>query len=292
MPLIGHLDGWKTRSTTVYDSYSVDPRYQIYLTISWTVLLGASTLVALPAVARYAIAHRGLGDGWLLRDQWRRRAIPYAPLIEKNGPPTPGRPSPTVSAARALIQRVTLTNLPAPLPRIRIITLLLLLLIPALILATVFPESQLAENPNRLGFIALACLPPLFLLSAKASPLSLLSLPYNRINILHRWLGRALFVTALAHGSTWIAQWQQQQSTASHLAGLKEQYGIMALSFLALLFFTSWRPVRTYSYPLFFVCHVVGFLGFLVAISLHTIYSRSWIGYGVVPIVRLLRESL
>lgn len=68
------------------------------------------------------------------------------------------------------------------------------------------------------------------------------------------------------------------------LAGDKEQRGIGALVCLLLIALSSSRPVRKYSYPIFFVLHCVGIIGFLVFVNRHTIYARGWATYAVLGI--------
>ncbi|KZT58483.1 ferric reductase-like transmembrane component, partial [Calocera cornea HHB12733] len=59
---------------------------------------------------------------------------------------------------------------------------------------------NLIMNSNRAGFMALALIPPVFLLAAKNSILTLLlSTGYEKLNFLHRWAGRMMFLCALVH---------------------------------------------------------------------------------------------
>lgn len=139
---------------TVYDGSLYDARYQHYFTISWTVSLALTSLVALPRIYRYSIACGRWKDGWLMRDAWNTE---YTPL-EKGGKPARSEASKFITA-RHLLQRITLRTLPGPFP-LRIGTLVILLLIPIAILSTVLPDAQLRLNPNRLGAFPLELASP------------------------------------------------------------------------------------------------------------------------------------
>jgi hypothetical protein len=109
------------------------------------------------------------------------------------------------------------------------------------------------SNPNRAGFIAIAQLPPIFLLSTKNSLLSFLLPPffsYSHLNPLHRWAGRSLFLAALIHGSLWI-----RNHLIWHIPILgqqKETSGVAAFAVLCVIVLGSLKPVRKWSWGLFY----------------------------------------
>lgn len=81
------------------------------------------------------------------------------------------------------------------------------LLIPAFILAALLPQSELRANPNRFGFLALACLPPIFVLSVKNGPIAwVVGRGWTAVNFLHRWLGRMMVLLVLLHFYFWTIQ--------------------------------------------------------------------------------------
>lgn len=159
------------------------------------------------------------------------------------------------------------------------------LLIPLFLLLTILPQSQLRANPNRFGFISLACLPPLFLLSAKKSPIELvLKKSYVAVNFLHRWLGRAVVLMVLLHMYFWTIQYQATAQITLFLSGEKEVRGLTALGFLLLIAVSSLPLFRKWSYTIFFILHYVGIIGFLVFLNRHTIYARGWATWSIVGI--------
>jgi hypothetical protein len=99
----------------------------------------------------------------------------------------------------------------------------------------------------------LAQLPPLFLLSTKNSLLSLVLPPffsYTRLNYLHRWAGRGVFLAAVVHGALWIQN--HLQWNIPILGPQKETSGVAALGVLCVLVLGSLRWVRTWSWGLFY----------------------------------------
>ena len=102
--------------------------------------------------------------------------------------------------------------------------------------------------------MALAQFPIVFLFATKNSILSLLLGPgngYEKLNYIHRWAGRGMFIGATVHGALWIN---------NHIVfGLpiigqqKESSGVAAYGVLCVLVLTSFRPIRRFFYQSFFV---------------------------------------
>ena len=130
---------------------------------------------------------------------------------------------------------------------------LLILSYLASLLTCIITNAPLVSNPNRAGFLALAQLPPVFLLSAKNSPLSLLLppfFPYTHLNALHRWAGRGLFLAAGIHGSLWINNhlvWR-----IPILGMQKETSGVAAFAMLCVIVLGSLRFVRRWCWGVFY----------------------------------------
>jgi hypothetical protein len=95
----------------------------------------------------------------------------------------------------------------------------------------------------------------LFLLGTKNNVLSaLMGRGYEKLNFLHRWAGRGMFLSATIHGSLWIR---------SHIIlGVsfnqdKERHGLSAYAVLGTILLTSLWPVRSRAYRFFFVFQYV-----------------------------------
>ena len=115
-------------------------------------------------------------------------------------------------------------------------------------------HAPLVDNPNRAGFLALAQLPVVFLLGTKNSILSLLLGPghgYEKLNYIHRWSGRVMFLGAGVHGALWIRNHVQYDLPI--LGQQKETSGVAAFALLGVIILTSLKPVRRWCYSVFFV---------------------------------------
>lgn len=140
--------------------------------------------------------------------------------------------------------------------------------------------AQLKENPNRPGFIALAQLPVVVLMSMKSPlplPVFLPSLSYEHYNFIHRWAGRTTWLAATVHGSMWIHYFLTTPGQEKQLSTDKAKRGLVSYAMLCMLVVTSLKPVRRLCYQLFWAAHIMFFVGFFAAIAYHTPYSRPWI---------------
>lgn len=115
-------------------------------------------------------------------------------------------------------------------------------------------NSELISNPNRGGFLALAQFPVVFLFATKNNILSILLGPgagWEKLNYIHRWSGRGLFICALVHGALWIRN--HLQYGLPILGQQKETSGVAAFSVLCGIVLTSFRPVRRLFHQFFFI---------------------------------------
>ncbi|GAA5940446.1 hypothetical protein JCM1841_003053 [Sporobolomyces salmonicolor] len=309
--------GW-----TQYNSYVTDPYFARIFTAAWAGTFGLFFVLTLPALVRFVCTGqlaKSFGPWYGVLGVYEDRRGGYQRLgVEQANPNVAKRPSGRTTsllapflAVAALIRSVSLFTLPLPaflsrFPRLPYLmsrrsapschpartyapfslgTLVLALLIPAFILVTLLPQSELLENPNRFGFLALACIPPLFVLSSKNGVVGLLlGRGWTAVNFLHRWLGRMVVLLVLLHFGLWARQYVNAGQTSDFFSSSKELRGIGALVFLLVIFVSSLPPFRRFSYPLFFALHYAGIVGFLVFINMHTIYARGWATWAVVGI--------
>lgn len=104
------------------------------------------------------------------------------------------------------------------------------------------------------GFLALAQFPVVFLFATKNSVLSLLLGPgngYEKLNYIHRWSGRGMFIGAAVHGALWIRN--HLVYDIAILGSQKETSGVAAFGVLCALVLSSLRPIRRYFYQVFFI---------------------------------------
>ncbi|KAL8669141.1 MAG: hypothetical protein Q9168_006254 [Polycauliona sp. 1 TL-2023] len=123
----------------------------------------------------------------------------------------------------------------------------------------------------RTGYIATAQLPLVVLLAGKRNIIALFTgTSYERLNWLHRWVARILFLTVTIHMGFWFSSWDRYdyikvELTTNPIA----QRGFAAWCILLWIVLSSLAPSRRLNYELFVVQHVITFVGFFVAVYLH-----------------------
>ncbi len=89
-----------------------------------------------------------------------------------------------------------------------------------------------------IGYMAIAQLPFVFLFATKNSILSLLwHKGYEKLNFLHRWAGRSMFLLAILHGSFWLRN--HLRSGTSIMTQEKDRLGVMSFIVLGILVLSS-----------------------------------------------------
>lgn len=132
----------------------------------------------------------------------------------------------------------------------------------------------------RSGFIALAQLPLIVMLSGKRNIIGYLTgTGYERLVWLHRWVARALLFTILIHLGFWFSVWGKFNYVKTKVNNdAITQKGLIAFGVLAWLVISSIAPIRKLSYEVFVVQHILSWLGFLVAVYFHIPhYNRIWV---------------
>ncbi|KJA24762.1 hypothetical protein HYPSUDRAFT_135732 [Hypholoma sublateritium FD-334 SS-4] len=168
----------------------------------------------------------------------------------------------------------------------------------ATVIACIVIDAPLVSNSNRAGFIALAQLPIVFLFSTKNSIVSLLLGPgngYEKLNFIHRWSGRIMFLGAVLHGALWIRNHLEYDLPI--IGQQKEGSGVAALGLLGVIVLSSLPIARRWCYQVFYIMHMLSFIGFFVTICYHTIYASPWIFpplafYGFDVLLRMFRHRI
>ncbi|KAG7094335.1 hypothetical protein E1B28_007934 [Marasmius oreades] len=290
----------------LYNSYEEDPKWQRTFTIVWCSALSASVAFSLPYLVKsirnqrafaglFGVGERYAGyaystiapvddldDGGSGSEKLGSEKAPKIPPRKWRTDQRQGR-----GRERSLLQaRVEgiLTTIfsvllwSAPGLGVNVGQIILLIGYAVSVVVCIVKDSILEENSNRAGFMAIAQLPVVFLFATKNSMLSFLLGPghgYEKLNYIHRWSGRAMFVGAVIHGSLWIQN--HLRFGLPILGQQKETTGVAALGVLCAIVLTALRPVRRWFYEVFWVIHVLLFVAFFVTICYHTIYAPPWI---------------
>ncbi|KAK7949444.1 ferric/cupric reductase transmembrane component 7 [Apiospora saccharicola] len=135
---------------------------------------------------------------------------------------------------------------------------------------------------ERIGFrnawVTVTQVPLLYLLSSKTSLVALLAgTSYERLNWLHRWVARTIFVTATVHGFHFWTEWVLADFVQDYLQWMPMvKFGLGAWAILLWMVLTSLRPLRTMAYEVFVVQHVIAAIFFLWVIYLHVPASARY----------------
>ncbi|KAJ7780047.1 iron reductase [Mycena maculata] len=259
-----------------YESYTEDPKWQIRFTAMWCAALGLIVLAAAPS----ALSLRSIREnarGWLgLRVRGEYDPLPQEACCTEMKPVPTQRTSKWTTAARVL-GSFRLWTLPGL--RLNAGQMFVVASYAAFVLVCIVLQVPLLISPNRAGFLALAQLPPVFIFASKNSPLTALLLgpgvDYTKLNYIHRWSGRGLFLGGVIHGAIWINNhlvWDLPILTQQ-----KEGSGVAALGVLCMIVLTSVSPLRRWCYSAFLVCHYLTFPAFFITICYHTTYAPPWI---------------
>ncbi|KAI1928480.1 ferric-chelate reductase Frp1 [Ophidiomyces ophidiicola] len=146
----------------------------------------------------------------------------------------------------------------------------------------------------RTGSVALAQMPLIFLLAAKTNFIAFFAgSSYERLNWLHRWTARTLWLTSTIHMCFWFRSWGRYNYILVKLkSDAISQRGLVAWCILSLIVILSIAPLRRWNYEIFVVSHILTFLGFLVAVWYHSppgLRMWVWIPIALVVFDRVMR---
>ncbi|KAF8443883.1 ferric reductase like transmembrane component-domain-containing protein [Boletus edulis BED1] len=133
-----------------------------------------------------------------------------------------------------------------------------------------FYESNPFSYPKRAGWVTASQIPFVYALATKNNVIGLLvGVGYEKLNYLHRHLGRLMVIGANVHAIGYIYEWTIAGVILQRLDEPFIRWGLVALVCFDLLGFFSVHCVRTKSYNLFFGTHFVGLILALFAACYH-----------------------
>ncbi|KDR77917.1 hypothetical protein GALMADRAFT_65414 [Galerina marginata CBS 339.88] len=284
-----------------YNSYIVDPQWQRKFSIIWPSFLAFVLLLSVPHLIRSM--RNGRAFSTLLgisEDLTGNDYTSIAISASETGNKSPRKLSPSFFRSienflgtLGSIFYWTLPGIGLNAGQILILTAYVITVVLCIVL-----DAPLMSNSNRAGFIALAQFPIVFLFATKNSIVSLLLGPgngYEKLNFIHRWSGRIMFLGGVLHGSLWIRNHLQYDIPI--LGQQKETSGVASLGLLSVIVLSSLRPVRRFCYEVFYAIHMLSFVAFFVTVCYHTIYASPWIFpplafYGLDILMRMFRHRI
>lgn len=128
---------------------------------------------------------------------------------------------------------------------------------------------------ERIGFrnawVTVTQLPFLYLLASKSSIIGAIAgSSYERLNWLHRWVARTMFVTATVHGWHFWSEYQRA-GIVSYMIKMMPmiKYGLGAWGLLLWANVSTLAPLRHWNYELFVAQHMLTWILFLWVIHAH-----------------------
>ncbi|KIK38307.1 hypothetical protein CY34DRAFT_15128 [Suillus luteus UH-Slu-Lm8-n1] len=133
-----------------------------------------------------------------------------------------------------------------------------------------FYKSDPFTDPHRAGFVITSQIPFVYALATKNNIIGMMvGVGYEKLNFLHRLVGRLMVIGANVHFIGYVYKWSLAGDIYQNLAKDFVRWGIVALVCLDLLGFCSTEYVRSKSYNLFIASHVVSLIIFLFAACYH-----------------------
>lgn len=123
----------------------------------------------------------------------------------------------------------------------------------------------------RNAWVTLMQLPMIFLLSMKFNVVGfLIGSSHERLNWLHRWVARTMFVTATVHGFHFWTEWVLADFVEYELKSMPlVRYGLGAWAVLLLNVVVGLVPIRRMVYEVWLVQHILSSIAMLVLLSYH-----------------------
>lgn len=128
---------------------------------------------------------------------------------------------------------------------------------------------------ERIGFrnawVTVTQVPLLYLLASKSSVLGrIIGSSYERLNWLHRWVARTMFVTASIHGWHFWTEWVRADIVQDEIRIMPMvNYGLAAWGLLLWANLSGLAPLRHVCYEFFVAQHMLTWILFLYVIYIH-----------------------
>lgn len=154
---------------------------------------------------------------------------------------------------------------------------------------------------ERIGFrnawVTVMQVPLLYLLASKTNVLAFIAgTSYERLNWLHRWVARTMFVTATVHGFHFWSEWVIADFVDLELQMMPIiKYGLGGWAILLWMVVTGFKPFRSMAYELFVIQHIMAAAFFLWVVYVHIpSYARYniWFAIAAICFDRLSRFGL
>jgi len=136
-------------------------------------------------------------------------------------------------------------------------------------------DSMYAYKWEKVGFraawVSVTQIPFIFLLSCKFNPLSILiGISYERLNWLHRWAARTIFLTVIVHWSYFFREWWLADFVELEIQMMPMvKYGFGAFATIGWMILSGFGFFRAMGYEFFVIQHIAAFAVLLWLLHAH-----------------------
>lgn len=123
----------------------------------------------------------------------------------------------------------------------------------------------------RAAWVSVTQIPFIYLLSCKFNPISILTgISYERLNWLHRWTARTVFLTLIVHWTFFFQEWVEADFVKLQLKMMPMvKYGFGAWGVITWMVLSSFGYFRAVSYEIFVAQHIVAAAVLLWLVFIH-----------------------
>lgn len=124
----------------------------------------------------------------------------------------------------------------------------------------------------RAGWLTVAQIPLVVLLVSKHSLIGLLTgVSYERLNVFHRWVARSMLLLATLHFAFLASRWGRVPGLLSSEWATNDTFrsGVTTYVILFWMSFSTVAPLRHFSWEFFVFQHIITYMGFIIAVSIH-----------------------
>ncbi|THU97325.1 hypothetical protein K435DRAFT_754126 [Dendrothele bispora CBS 962.96] len=147
-----------------------------------------------------------------------------------------------------------------------------------------FYNTNVFTDPYRYGYIAVSQFPIVFGFGVKNGVVGwLIGAGYEKVNFMHRFTGRVLFLAVNVHTLGYIYRWTNQGTFTQNIARPTAYWGLIATICIDLIFFFSIDFWRGRAYNVFLVTHILGVILLFPSTYLHTPISLPFLAASLLP---------
>ncbi|KAF5381629.1 hypothetical protein D9615_005461 [Tricholomella constricta] len=161
-----------------------------------------------------------------------------------------------------------------------------------------FYKSSPFSDPVRTGWVAIAQLPFAFALATKNNILGmLLGFTYEKLNYLHRFIGRLIVIAVNIHSLGYFYKWSIAGIFQRQISRPSAMWGLVGLIALDTMWFFSLSFWRSKFHNIMFTTHIIGFSLGVPALWLHKPSMIPWLAaclglYGLDRVLRVLKTRI